>query len=85
MTYFGDDVKDPLEFHEMNWLAEPFTTGAFTAYMRPRVWTQYGEWVRAPIDRIHWAGTETATKWPGYFEGALEAAARAVTEVTGPR
>lgn len=80
-TYFGDRARRPLDFVEANWLAEPWTTGAFTTYMRPGVWTAHGEAVRAPIGRIHWAGSETATVWPGYFEGALQSAERAVAEV----
>ncbi|MCL4287850.1 MAG: FAD-dependent oxidoreductase, partial [Thermoleophilia bacterium] len=34
-----------------------------------------------PVGRIHWAGTETATVWSGYMEGALESAERVVAEV----
>ncbi len=79
--YFGDRARQRLEFVEANWLAEPWTTGAFTAFMRPGGWTAHGEAIRAPIGRIHWAGTETATAWPGYFEGALQSAERAVAEV----
>jgi monoamine oxidase len=30
---------------------------------------------------VHWAGTETATVWSGYMEGALQAGERAAAEV----
>lgn len=33
------------------------------------------------IDRIHWAGTETATQWCGYMSGAVQAGQRAAVEV----
>ena len=36
---------------------------------------------RAPIGPIHWAGTETATVWMGYMEGAAQAGERAAREV----
>ncbi|GFR05369.1 amine oxidase B [Trichonephila clavata] len=39
------------------------------------------ETIRAPIDRMHFAGTETATKWSGYLDGAVEAGERAAREV----
>lgn len=81
VRYFGERARQRLDFVEANWLAEPWTTGAFTTYMRPGVWTACGEAIRAPIGRIHWAGSETATAWPGYFEGALQSAERAVAEV----
>ena len=33
------------------------------------------------IFRIHFAGTETASKWTGYIDGAVEAGLRASEEV----
>lgn len=33
------------------------------------------------MDRIYFAGTETATHWSGYMEGAVEAGERAAREV----
>ena len=43
--------------------------------------TPFGEALRRPCGRIHWAGTETARAFCGYMEGALEAAERAALEV----
>lgn len=44
-----------------------------------------GQWVgpalRTPIGRIHWAGTETAERWSGYIDGAIESGERAAAEV----
>ena len=37
-------------------------------------------WLRRPIGPIHWAGTETATEWSGYMEGAVQAGERAARE-----
>ena len=34
-----------------------------------------------PVGPLHFAGTETAREWCGYFEGALEAGERAAGEV----
>lgn len=31
--------------------------------------------------RVHWAGTETATEWRGYMNGAVQAGQRAASEV----
>jgi monoamine oxidase len=45
------------------------------------VLTTYGRALRAPVDRIHWAGTETATYWNGYMDGAISAGLRAAGEV----
>ena len=34
-----------------------------------------------PVGPLHWAGTETATRWAGYFEGALQSGERAAREI----
>ena len=33
--------------------------------------------LREPIGPMHWAGTETATSWNGYMDGALQSGERA--------
>ncbi len=49
--------------------------------MPPGVMTRFGHALREPVGRIHWAGTETATEWTGYIEGALLSGIRAAKEV----
>ena len=34
-----------------------------------------------PGAAIHWAGTETATVWNGYMDGAVQSGKRAAAEV----
>jgi len=34
-----------------------------------------------PVDRVYFAGTETATFFPGYMEGAIQAGRRAANQV----
>jgi monoamine oxidase len=43
--------------------------------------TEYGPALRTPVRRIHWAGTETATTWVGYMDGAVQSGHRAAAEV----
>jgi len=31
--------------------------------------------------QVHWAGTEVSPRWPGYFEGAIEAGELAASTV----
>ena len=47
----------------------------------PGVLTGYGEALRAPVGRLHWAGTESATTWIGYMDGAVQSGLRAAAEV----
>jgi len=66
---------------EYSWTEEEYSRGCYAGYMPPGVWTAYGEALREPIGRIHWAGTETATIWNGYMDGALQSGERTAREV----
>jgi monoamine oxidase len=45
---------------------------AAMAHVPPGVWTQFGPSLREPVGRMHWAGIETAERWMGYVDGAIE-------------
>ena len=81
VRYFGAAAAQPLEYIEQNWSAEEFSRGCYAGYFPPGVWLDYGEALRRPCGRIHWAGTETAEVWNGYFDGALRSGQRAAGEV----
>jgi monoamine oxidase len=81
VSYFGQQAANPVQFVQTNWAAQQFTGGAFTAVMPPDVWTNYDPALYKPVGRIHWAGTDVATRWPGYFDGAVSAAQSAVKAV----
>jgi monoamine oxidase len=49
--------------------------------MAPNTMTQFGQYLRTPFQHIHFAGTETAGKWNGYLDGAIESGYRAAAEV----
>ena len=36
---------------------------------------------RRPAGLLHWAGTETATEWSGYMDGAVQSGKRAAAEI----
>ena len=80
-SYFGERAGRPVEYVEHSWAEEEYTRGCYAGYMPPGVWTMYGEALRAPIGRLHWAGTETATVWNGYMDGAVQSGTRAAAEV----
>lgn len=79
--YFGRKAAKPHQYVEKSWASEEFTRGCYAGYFPPGVWTDYGHVLRAPVGRIHWAGTETATVWNGYIDGAVRSGQRAATEV----
>lgn len=82
-TLFGDAALQPVDYIDHCWSTEPFAPGGPTAAVPPGSWTQYGRWLREPVDSIHWAGTETADEWTGFLDGAVRSGQRAAAEVAG--
>jgi len=78
---FGERAARPSGYVDQDWSSEPFSRGCYAGVPSPGTWTAYGRALREPIGRIHWAGTETATRWMGYFDGAIQAGKRAAAEV----
>lgn len=78
---FGSLAREPLEVVELDWAGEEWTRGCYGAHFGPGSWRSVGPALRPPCGRIHWAGTETATEWNGYMEGAVRAGERAAAEI----
>jgi monoamine oxidase len=79
--YFGAEALQPIDYADRDWAAEPYTRGCYAALKGPGTWSDYGHLGKEPIGGIHFAGTETATQWYGYMEGALESAERVSLEI----
>jgi monoamine oxidase len=79
--WFGRRALTPTHYVEKNWDREVFTGGCPVSIVAPGVLTAFAQSLREPVGPIHWAGTETATVWNGYMEGALESGERAAQEV----
>ncbi|XP_036600134.1 amine oxidase [flavin-containing] A [Trichosurus vulpecula] len=77
----SQEALQPVHYEEKNWCEDQYSGGCYTAYFPPGTMTQYGRVIRQPVDKIYFAGTETATYWSGYMEGAVEAGERAAREV----
>ncbi|MDE3085418.1 MAG: FAD-dependent oxidoreductase [Acidobacteriota bacterium] len=78
---FGPRAATPVELVEQRWCLEPYTGGGPVAVCSPGMLTGCGPALRAPVGAVHWAGTETATRWCGYIDGALSSGRRAAAEV----
>jgi len=78
---FGPAAASPVRYLDKVWADDEWSRGCYVANMAPGAWTEYGKHLRAPCGRIHWAGTETATVWNGYIDGALQAGERAADEI----
>jgi monoamine oxidase len=77
----GGQDQHSIGYVDWDWSADEWARGCYGAHFPPGVWTQFGPSLREPIGRIHWAGTETAQRWMGYVDGAIESGIRAALEV----
>jgi monoamine oxidase len=81
VEYFGEEAASPQRYHETVWREERWTRGCPVAIYGTGVMSRFGHAIREPVDRIHWAGTETSTYWNGYMDGAVRSGERAADEV----
>jgi monoamine oxidase len=81
VDYFGPQAANPTDYFDKSWAEEEWTRGCYVGYTPPGVLLDYGSEIRKPVGRVHWAGTETATIWNGYMDGALRSGDRAAKEV----
>ena len=72
-TIWGPEAAKPVDYFEINWGEESWSTGAFTSFTTPGTWTSFGPAWRNSVGRIVWAGTESSARWAGYYEGAIQA------------
>jgi monoamine oxidase len=79
--FFGEEARSPKDFFETRWTTEQWTRGCPVGIAGPGTLLAYGDQMRAPYGKIHWAGTETSTYWNGYMDGAVRSGQRAAQEV----
>ncbi len=77
---FGEAAAAPLDYVEVDWAIDPWSAGC-VASTPPGVLTAGARWETPATGRFHVAGTESAVRWPGYMEGAIEAGERAARAV----
>ncbi|XP_069035008.1 amine oxidase [flavin-containing] [Lepisosteus oculatus] len=77
----SEEALHPVHYEEKNWAEEEYSGGCYTVYFPPGILTQFGKVLREPVGKLFFAGTETATEWSGYMEGAVQAGERAAREI----
>ena len=80
-NFFGSQALKPTAFFETSWSGEEWTRGCPVGIPSNGTLLAYGPWLRQPVGRIHWAGTETSNYWNGYMDGAVRSGERAASEV----
>jgi monoamine oxidase len=80
-SFFGAQARRPSRFFETDWSTQPWTRGCPVGIPAVGSFVADGPHLRQPVGKIHWAGTETATYWNGYMDGAVSSGQRAAAEV----
>ena len=78
---FGPRAAAPVAFVETPWWHEAWTKGCSFAHLRPGILSRYGPLLREPLERLHFAGTETATTSHGAVDGAVRSGERVAAEI----
>jgi monoamine oxidase len=81
VRYFGPQARSPRRYIEGNWPADEWSRGCYGGVFPAGTLASCGPALREPVGRIHWAGTETSTVFPGYIDGAVRSGERAAAEV----
>jgi monoamine oxidase len=79
--FLGPEALKARDYFDTQWSEQQWTRGCPVGVPGLGALTAYGEYLRKPQGRIHWAGTETATYWNGYMDGAVRSGERAAQEV----
>lgn len=80
-VFNSEEALYPIHYEEKDWADDQYAGGCYTAMLPPGFLTIFGKYLRRPIGRLFFAGTETATVWSGYMEGAVQAGERAAREI----
>ena len=78
--FFGDEARAVTDYLDQDWSQEEFSR-CYVGVLGPGDFSPLASALREPAGRIHFGGTEAATRWAGYFDGAVTSGERAATEV----
>ena len=73
----GEAARHPTQFHDHDWgRVDPWSLTCIHP-IPPGFWTQWGEYLRPPVGRLIWSGTETSEIWAGAMDGAVRSGQKA--------
>jgi monoamine oxidase len=78
---YGEPARHPVDYTDFSWGNDTFAPGGPNPAIGPKTWTTFGRFLREPVGRVHWAGTETADETSGTMNGAILSGQRAAGEV----
>lgn len=78
---YGDAAQRVTDYTDFAWGNDAFAPGGPNPAVGPGAWTSFGRFLREPVGRVHWAGSETADETSGTMNGAILSGRRAATDV----
>lgn len=79
--FFGPECMSPLDYAEKDWSKEVYNGGCPVYTVTPGVMSYFASGMRDSFERIDFAGTESATVWCGFLNGAVQSGYRAAAKV----
>jgi monoamine oxidase len=77
----GEAPTPPIAVHSIDWIGDSWSQGGYASRLGLGCSSGDQPCLADPIGRVHFAGTETASQWRSYMEGALQSGERASREV----
>ena len=77
----NDLAKHPKKIIRKNWAEDQFSGGCYFCVPPINSLSDNHTYLSSPHENIYFVGTETASEWMGYMEGALASAERVVTQI----
>jgi monoamine oxidase len=77
----GEQARHPIRFLQHNWSTDPWIRGGAACFFPPGMLTEYRYLFDKRVGRLHFAGTETGTRYWGNMESALASGERAAKEI----
>ncbi|KAH8646400.1 putative mao-B [Tricladium varicosporioides] len=78
---FVSSIPEPIAIAEHEWAKDQWAQGCPCPATPPGVMSEFGDVLRTAWGNVHFVGTETAVKWKGYMDGAIESGERGAEEV----
>jgi monoamine oxidase len=69
--FFGPRAATSEQYVDKVWAADPLSAGCYGGLIAPGAWMANGRALGEPVGAIQWPGSETATGWNGYMDGAI--------------
>jgi putrescine oxidase len=77
----GDRARSPVDVIELDWSAEEWTRGAYSATFEIGGLTRFGADLRRPIGPLHWACTDISGVGNMHMEGAIRSGKAAAAAI----